>query len=464
MFPATSFAGKTVALFGLGSSGEVTALALQAGGANVWAWDDNAASRDHAAEKGIMVVDLNFVNWEQVAALILSPGVPLTHPEPHWSARLAQAAGVEIIGDVELFFRERAKLVPNAPCVCITGTNGKSTTTALIAHMLTSLGQNVQMGGNIGVPVLALEAPADNRIHVLEISTFQSDLAPSIAPTVGVLLNLAEDHLDRHGTMARYASLKQHVVEKAAVAVIGQDDAHTKAIGETLFNTGQKIITISGMKAMQNGFSVEGTDVVYAEERIVQARFNLAGIDSLRGRHNAQNAAAALAACYALGFTNVEALQKALYTFPGLPHRMEFVGRLGKAVFVNDSKATNADATQWALLAFDDIYWIVGGKDKSDGIDPLVPLFSRIKKAYLVGASAVRFAQTLEGTVPYILAGTVENAIDLAAQDAIEDAEAFEPVVLLSPACASYDQFKSFEQRGDVFRSHVQNLLRGHDA
>ncbi|MFL5175775.1 MAG: Mur ligase family protein, partial [Microvirga sp.] len=218
MTPATTFAGRTVALFGLGGSGLATALALSAGGARVVACDDSAEAMANAEAQGIETADLRTADWSRFAALILSPGVPLTHPEPHWSAKLARQAGVEIIGDIELFCRERAKIAPNAPFVAITGTNGKSTTTALIAHILRETGRDVQMGGNIGTAILSLEPPADNRIHVIECSSFQIDLAPSLSPTIGVHLNLSPDHIDRHGTMELYAGIKERLVAKAGLA------------------------------------------------------------------------------------------------------------------------------------------------------------------------------------------------------------------------------------------------------
>src|SRR5918995_1559829 len=224
MTPVTTFAGKTVALFGLGGSGLATALALREGGAHVIACDDNPDKMAEAAAKGVGTGDLRQADWSRFNSFILSPGVPLTHPEPHWSATLARAAGVEIIGDIELFCRERAKIAPNAPFVAITGTNGKSTTTALIAHILREAGRDVQMGGNIGIAILSLEPPSDSRIHVIECSSFQIDLAPSLAPTIGVLLNISPDHLDRHGTMEEYAAIKERLVAGAADAVVGIND------------------------------------------------------------------------------------------------------------------------------------------------------------------------------------------------------------------------------------------------
>ncbi|HKH34084.1 MAG TPA: Mur ligase family protein, partial [Beijerinckiaceae bacterium] len=232
MTPATTFAGRTVALFGLGGSGLATALALKAGGARVIACDDSAVAMATAEGQGIETGDLKTADWSRFAALILSPGVPLTHPEPHWSVKLAKTAGVEIIGDIELFCRERAKLAPHAPFIAVTGTNGKSTTTALIAHILREAGKDVQMGGNIGTAILSLKPPANDRVHVIEMSSFQIDLTPSLKPAIGVLLNISPDHLDRHGTMENYAALKERLVQSADAAVIVVDDDLTRQISQ----------------------------------------------------------------------------------------------------------------------------------------------------------------------------------------------------------------------------------------
>jgi UDP-N-acetylmuramoylalanine--D-glutamate ligase len=224
MTPVTTFAGQTVAVFGLGMSGLACCRALVAGGARVVAADDTAAGRKAAADAGFPIEDLTSADWSRFAALVLAPGVPLTHPEPHWTVRKARAAGVDIIGDIELFARERARAAPEAPFVAITGTNGKSTTTALIAHILREAGRDVQMGGNIGTAILALQPPANNRVHVIEMSSFQIELTPTLAPTVGILLNVTPDHLDRHGTMENYASLKARLVQHAAHPIVGDDD------------------------------------------------------------------------------------------------------------------------------------------------------------------------------------------------------------------------------------------------
>jgi UDP-N-acetylmuramoylalanine--D-glutamate ligase len=455
MTPVTTFAGRTVALFGLGGSGLVTALALKEGGAHVVACDDNPAKMAEAGAKGIKTGDLRTADWSRFAALILSPGVPLTHPEPHWSAKLAQGAGVEIIGDIELFCRERAKIAPNAPFIAITGTNGKSTTTALISHILREARHDVQMGGNIGTAILSLEPPSDKRVHVIECSSFQIDLAPSLAPSIGVLLNISPDHLDRHGMIEDYAAIKERLVAKAGKPVIGADDEVSRAIIQHLRKSKTAIVRV--------GLTDHDAGSVYAQADAIISNHDggpveiarLTGIGSLRGDHNAQNAAAAVAVALLSG-ANAEIIQRAVRTFPGLPHRMEEVARRGETLFINDSKATNADSTEKALKSFDNILWILGGKSKEGGIADLKPYFPKIRKAYLIGAASEEFAATLGDTVPYEMCGTLDRAVEQAAQDAA--ARDDETVVLLSPACASYDQYPNFEVRGNRFRDLVKAL------
>jgi UDP-N-acetylmuramoylalanine--D-glutamate ligase len=461
MTPVTSFAGRTVALFGLGGSGLVSAQALQAGGAEVIAFDDSGASLAKANASGIRTADLRSLDWSKVAALVLAPGVPLTHPEPHWSVRLAAAAGVEVIGDIELFCRERRRLAPNAPFIAITGTNGKSTTTALIAHILSSAGKDVQMGGNIGTAILSLDPPADDRFHVIECSSYQIDLAPSIDPSVGILINLSPDHIDRHGTMEHYAEVKERLVAGAQIALVGVDDEYSDAIGRRWSGRDKpNVIPVSASRQLDWGYFARGSEIVSKayDKPPEQAEVlgNLAGVGSLRGRHNAQNAAFASGAAWHCGLTAAE-IARGLASFPGLAHRMEQVGRKGRVLFVNDSKATNADSAAQALGCFNDIFWIAGGKAKEGGINPLSSFFPRIRKAYLVGEAAPEFARTLEGKVPYEMAGTLDRAVAASARDA-EAARQGEPVVLLSPACASFDQYPNFEIRGAAFRDLVLAL------
>jgi UDP-N-acetylmuramoylalanine--D-glutamate ligase len=459
VIPVTTFAGKKVAVFGLGGSGLASASALLAGGADVVACDDNAASVAKASAAGIPTADLRQADWRRIAALVLAPGVPLTHPAPHWTAKLAHVAGVEVIGDVELFCRERRHRAPAAPFVAITGTNGKSTTTALIAHLAAAAGMDAQLGGNIGTAILSLAPPAQARVHVIECSSYQIDLAPSLDPSIGILINLTEDHLDRHGTMEHYAAVKERLVagvQMQGTAIVGVDDDWCRAIGDRLEQSGRRVVRISVRQKLTDGIFVEGQRILRGSAAGAVPIAELGGIGSLRGLHNAQNAACAAAAALALGL-DPAAIQKGLRSFPGLAHRMEEVGRRGRVLFVNDSKATNADSTAQALACFGDIYWIAGGKPKTGGIESLRKFFPRIRNAYLIGEAADDFAATLGSAVPHEITGTLDKALAAAAHDA-EASATGEPVVLLSPACASFDQYRNFEVRGDAFRALVQAL------
>jgi UDP-N-acetylmuramoylalanine--D-glutamate ligase len=454
MTPITSFAGKRVAVFGLGASGLIGAQALVAGGANVVVWDDHRPGREKAVAAGLKLEDFVTADLTGFDSLVLAPGVPLTHPYPHWIVVKAQAAGVEIIGDIELFVRERAHVAPKSPLVAITGTNGKSTTTALVAHLYRTFGSEVEVGGNIGIPVLALKPPADGRVHVIECSSFQIDLAPSLNPSFGLLLNITVDHLDRHGTMEHYAEIKARLVAKADVAIVSVDDNYCAAIAETLRAHGRTVVPISiHHSAIPDGIVLDGTRLVRKTAGAANPIADLAGIGSLRGTHNGQNAAAAVAALGARGY-ELELVQKGLRTFPGLAHRMEEIGRRGKVLFINDSKATNADAAEKALQSLDDIYWILGGRAKEGGIGPLKTLFPKVAKAYLIGEAAEPFAKIIGEAIPYEFCGTIERAVESATRDA-ESSATPSPIVLLSPACASFDQFPNFEKRGDKFREVV---------
>src|ERR1700761_327339 len=459
MIPVTSFAGKTVAVFGLGGSGLASCHALKAGGAEVIAGDDGTERLAEAAKAGFITADLRTVDWSRFAALILTPGAPLTHPAPHWSVLAAREAGVEVIGDVELFCRERRRHAPDAPFVAITGTNGKSTTTALIAHLMTVAGYDTQMGGNIGTAILSLEPPRKGRVHVIEMSSYQIDLTPSLDPSVGILLNISEDHIDRHGTLEHYAAVKERLVagvQPQGAAIVGVDDGWCRAIADRIERSGRRVIRVSVKNPVPDGIYVERETILRASGGARSEVAKIGGIGSLRGLHNAQNAACAAACAVTLG-VSPDVLQKALRSFPGLAHRMEQVGRLGHVLFVNDSKGTNADAAAHALSSFADIFWIAGGKPKLGGITSLTEYFPRIRKAYLIGEAAPEFAQTLGQQVPYEISETLDVAVANAARDA-EASGISDPVVLLSPACASFDQYRNFEIRGAKFRDLVTAL------
>jgi len=459
MIPVTSFAGKKVAVFGLGASGLASARALATGGADVVGFDDNAASVAEAVQAGIATADLRQADWSRISALVLAPGVPLTHPAPHWSVVLAHQAGVAVIGDIELYCRERQRVAPHSPFVAITGTNGKSTTTALIHHLLVSAGRSADLGGNIGTAVLTLAPPRMDHAHVIECSSYQIDLAPSIDPRVGILINVSADHLDRHGALEHYAAVKERLVagvQSEGAAIIGVDDEWCKTAADRAAAGGKNVVRISVRRRISAGIFVENGEIMGASGGRARSIARLGGIGSLRGLHNAQNAACATAAALALGL-DPAAIQAGLRSFPGLAHRMEQVGRKGAVLFVNDSKATNADSAAQALSCFSDMFWIAGGKPKAGGIDSLAGFFPRIRKAYLIGEAASEFAGTLDGKVAYDMAGTLDRAVEAAASDA-EASALKEPVVLLSPACASFDQYRNFEVRGDRFRELVLAL------
>jgi UDP-N-acetylmuramoylalanine--D-glutamate ligase len=459
MIPITTFAGKTIAVFGLGNSGLLAARALKQGGANVVAFDDDEKKVADGKAAGLNTQDLHNLDWAKATALVLAPGVPLTHPKPHWAATLARKANVEIIGDIELFCRERTKASTGGPLVAITGTNGKSTTTALTTHLLKSAGHDAQMGGNIGVPVLDLEPLKKDRVYVLEVSSYQIDLAPSLHPTVGILLNVSQDHLDRHGSMENYAAIKERLaasVETGGTAVVGVDDRYSHAAAERIERAGKKVERISVLTPLRDGYYAENSRILRAVAGKKHVVAELKGIGSLRGVHNAQNAACAVAVCIVLGI-DPAVIQKGLASFPGLAHRMQQVGRKGNVLFVNDSKATNADSAAKALASFDDIFWIAGGRPKTGGIVSLAEFFPRIRKSYLIGEAAKEFAATLDGKVPYEMDGVLSSAVAAAARDA-ETSGLREPVVLLSPACASFDQYPNFEVRGNAFIDSVMTI------
>ncbi|WP_420410360.1 UDP-N-acetylmuramoyl-L-alanine--D-glutamate ligase [Hoeflea sp.] len=456
MIEASTFSGQKVALFGLGGSGLATARSLMAGGADLIAWDDNPAQVEAAADAGISVGDLRDIDWTVLSALVLAPGVPLTHPKPHWTADLANMNGVEIIGDVEIFVRERRARAPGCPFIAITGTNGKSTTTALIAHLIAASGRNAQLGGNIGTAVLTLDAPANDRFYVVECSSYQIDLTPSLDPSAGLLLNLTPDHLDRHGSMQHYAEVKTRLVRQSDVAVVGVDDDWCRVIAERLAAEGKRVEPISQATRLRSGYFADGSRIFRSEDGVASEVADLAGIPTLRGQHNAQNAAAAIAACETIGLTDEE-IRTGLASFPGLKHRMQPVGRRDRVVFVNDSKATNAEAAAPALQSFEPIYWIAGGLPKEGGIASLEPYFPRIAKAYLIGEAAAEFAASIGERAPFEISGTLDRAVANAARDAAGDPSQM-PAVLLSPACASFDQYRNFEVRGDAFVSLVSGL------
>jgi UDP-N-acetylmuramoylalanine--D-glutamate ligase len=455
------FAGKRVAVFGLARTGLTAARALKAGGADLVLYDETPAACEEARRQGFAVADFRALPFDDVSALVLSPGVPLTHPRPHWTVDKARAAGVEVIGDIELFARtvNAAQEGRRPKVAAITGTNGKSTTTALLGHIVRAAGKDAQVGGNIGLGVLGLEEMHGGAVYVLELSSYQLDLASSLKPDVAVLLNISPDHLERHGGMDGYVAAKRRVFlnqVKGDTAVIGVDDEWCQRICTEIVAANRRTIRpISAGRAIGRGvYALSGMLYDATGDRSLEVA-DLARARALPGRHNWQNAAAAYAAAVALGVTPMDAA-RGLMSFPGLAHRMESLGVVGQVRFVNDSKATNADAARQAMSAIPRFYWIAGGRAKDGGIAPLEDLFPRIAKAYLIGESAATFERTLAGKAPAVIAGDLAAAVEMAYRDAAASGE--EAVVLLSPACASFDQFPDFEVRGDAFRRLVQAL------
>ena len=457
MIPVPGFEGRRIAVFGLGRSGITAARALKAGGALPVLWDDSVSSRMQAQAEGFDVEDLTVADWSGFAALVLSPGAPLTHPQPHWTVGKAAEAGVPVIGDIELFARAIAALSEGErpKVVAITGTNGKSTTTALIGWVLKQAGLTVHVGGNIGIGVLALPAPTADAVYVIEVSSYQLDLTTSFAPDVAILTNISPDHLDRHGGMKGYVAAKTRlfqVLGPQAVALVGTDENWGRILARDLSVAGHRITTVSTFAGMHGIGAGDGVLRVEGEPDL-----DLSIARSLPGRHNAQNAAFAWGAARALGVPR-EVAATGLMTFPGLAHRMEPVGTLGPVRFINDSKATNTDAARQALLSYPSVFWIAGGRAKAGGIDDLADLFPRVARAYLIGEAASDFARTLSG-VSHQISGDMASAVAQAAADAAEVAETDGPqVVLLSPAAASFDQYPDFEARGEAFRAAVLAL------
>lgn len=456
MIDVFPFSGIPVAVLGLGKSGLVAARALRESGADVRAWDDSEDKRTAAATEGIPVVDLRSADWSDIPSLVISPGIPHSFPKPHPVAARAKEANVEIISDIELLARAQRE----ASFIGITGTNGKSTTTALLGHVLKEAGRTVAVGGNIGTAALSLPALGQGGLYVLEMSSYQLEITFSITFDVAVLLNITPDHLDRHGGMDGYIAAKRRIFHRQTAprtAVIGVDDDHCQAIWQELVNAGDQIIVpVSSTRRLLEGvYAADGwllDSTGGKPERVVA----LDALPTLPGAHNWQNAAAAYAAARAIG-VDAERIAAALKTYPGLPHRQERVGEIDGVLFVNDSKATNADAAEKALGCYEHIYWIAGGRAKEGGISSLTPYFDRIRHAYLIGEAAESFSQTLEGRVPYTLTRELKAAVESAFADAVREGHRG-AVVLLSPACASFDQFRDFEARGDSFRALVGAL------
>lgn len=444
--------GNEYAVLGLGKSGRASVDALIASGATVIAWDDNLAARTAAGSThpALLLAAPEHWKWDGMHALILSPGIVHQHP----AVVAARQHRVEIINDIELLYRAQGK----ARYIAITGTNGKSTTTSLIGHILKSCGRRVEVGGNLGIPALALEPLGADGIYVLELSSYQLEALKDFKANSAVWLNITPDHIDHHGSLAAYIDAKKHIFDHQQagdIAIVGIDDAASEAVcRERIATKSAPVIPISGRTKCKDGVYVQDGILTHAS---TGETADLRGIPSLRGEHNGQNAAAAYAACIAQGLTHAQIIH-AMESFQGLPHRMQWLGESGGIAFVNDSKATNADAAEKSLRTYENIYWILGGVAKEGGIELLAPYFPRIRHAYLIGEAAESFALTLKGQVAYTRCGTLEKAFHTAVTDATR---ANGGVVLLAPACASFDQFANFEKRGEAFMALVEKWKVG---
>lgn len=472
MIDVVRFRGKKVALLGLGKAGKSAAIGLAAGGTEIFVWDDNASAREGFFDGSVQSVmlsgkvkieDPSTYDWKKISALILSPGIPFTHPEPHPVVKMAQKAGIPIICDIELLYYS----CRGAHYIGITGTNGKSTTTALLGHIFNHALMQVQVGGNIGIPALDLEPLGQGGAYVLELSSYQLDLLDKMKCDVAILLNITPDHLDRHGDMDGYINAKKRIFRQqnaGDIAVVGVDDDYCKAIYQELSSENKvgKIVPISAETRVEGGVSI--IDGILYNDIDTRDMFgiNLGDLPHLAGKHNAQNIAACYAVCHMLRMKTDEIVE-GVCSFEGLRHRMQIAGEIPLVRFVNDSKATNVDATSKALASYPkgNIYWLAGGLPKEGSIDSLAPFFSQIKQAFLFGQAENAFASSLEGKLPYEKCGDMQHAFKAAAEAAMNAAkkDGEQAIVLLSPACASFDQWKNFEERGDAFCKLVETFL-----
>ncbi len=467
MIPVRGYSGHKVAVLGLGRSGLPTVAALLEGGAEVVGWDDGPDARARAEAAGVALLDLSrTASWDGVKALVTSPGIPHLYPAPHPAIAMAWKLGVAVDNDIGLFFRsfatpdwENFDKIPQV--VCVTGSNGKSTTTALIAHILAGAGRPVQMGGNIGRGVLDLDPATDGMTVVLELSSYQTDLARALQPDIAVFLNLSDDHLDRHAGRGGYFAAKMRLFTQGGPArsIIGVDEPEGRFLANVMreeAGSGDPVISVSASRKLSDGWTVTARKGFLAEMRRCKqtASIDLRGMETLPGAHNHQNACAAYAVARSLGLAP-RVIEGALRSYPGLPHRAQLLGTWRGIRVVNDSKATNADAAAKSLGAYEAVRWIAGGRPKAGGIEPLRPLFGRIAKAYLIGEAAPGFAATLSD-----VRCEVPGTLDAATRQAFAEAQPGE-TILLAPACASFDQFASFEARGDAFVALAREIMAG---
>ena len=466
MIRARGVEGQKIAVLGLGRTGISAAKALMAGGAVVLAWDDGEPARQRAAQEGIPVHDLTSIrDWSGIATLITSPGIPHLYPAPHPVVEAALSSGVALDNDIGIFFRSFAdegwyEFETPPKVIAVTGSNGKSTTSALIHHILSEAGRPTQLAGNIGRGVMDIDPPHDGEVIVLELSSYQTELARALTPDIAVFTNLSPDHLDRHGGYGGYFAAKRRLFIEGGPdrAIIGVDEREGQFLANQLAEGGgdDRVIRISsGQKQGGAGWSVVARKGFLAETRKGRqvASFDLREMKGLPGAHNHQNAAAAYAACRTLGLSP-KVIEVAMISFGGLAHRSQYLGEIVGISFVNDSKATNVASAQKALHAFKNIRWICGGLEKEGGLEALDKANASVSKAYVIGREAESFALSLSCEREVCV--TMEQAVSLAFKEAEKG-----DVILLAPAAASFDQYDNFEQRGEDFINQFNRLGSG---
>lgn len=443
--------GKPVLVVGLGKSGLSVFEACRKAGIETVLWDDNAEGRKAAEEMGATFEDPATAEFSRFAFLCLAPGIPLTHPQPHLAVEKAKAAGIEVIGDIELFHRAK----PRAKTLCITGTNGKSTTTALAGHILKESGTPSAVGGNIGEAAMTLPDLPDNAVYVFEMSSYQADLCTSFNPGISALINLSPDHIDRHGSMAGYAAAKERIFGGPGVAIVSADDEDSRGVAERIRKRARRrVISVSVERPLTSGVFVSKEGVLFdGKDKVL----DLNTCRSLQGQHNWQNAAVAYAACREAGIA-ADVIARGMQSFTGLAHRQNIVTVIGSIPYINDSKATNDQAASMALRTFDPVYWIAGGRPKEGGYLECEKHLEHVRHAFLIGEAEEAMAAWLHPkNIHHTRCGTLDRAVEAAHRMAQEEKRE-QAVVLFSPACASFDQFRNFEQRGEAFAAIVQKL------
>jgi UDP-N-acetylmuramoylalanine--D-glutamate ligase len=450
------FKDQKIVVLGLGRSGLSVSQSLLKAGAHVLAWDDQEKARKIAYDQGIPLANLDVLEWKDIDQLVLSPGIPHRYPAPHPLISKALSVGLHPISDLEVLYHSQ----PHARYIGITGSNGKSTTTSLIGHILKKSGNLVEVGGNIGIPAMDLNPLGKDGIYVLEVSSYQLEISPTLHFNLSILLNITPDHLERHGGMNGYIEAKKLIYKNATpqdTLVISVDDEHCLKIYEALRASGQtRLLPISVNKILSDGIYVND-GILYENSSPL---LDLKQFENLRGQHNWQNIAAAYGALRSMGL-GPDTISHGIASFPGLAHRQQVVAHHKNVQFINDSKATNAEAVAKVFEAYQDvpIYWLLGGRPKAGGITTLKPHFSKIKHAFLLGEATPTFLPTLEGIIPYTLCNTLEEAVKQASSLAFSDEEE-RVIVLLAPACASFDQFTDFEARGEAFCCAVKDVIR----